>query len=147
MNDIEVQLDDLRDALSEVDVLAVLTGQAFDDVDWTVPDSANVEAMATLLRLIDRSSFQAMGAFHRLQRVVADAQPEPDGEERADEGKVPGAAMSPDDAAIIRRIRTQCPDKRFDGGTDAELLDLFRRNKRVLQRTDEDVIATMTRPR
>jgi len=56
-------------------------------------------------------------------------------------------AMSADDAAIIRRIRTRCPDKRFDGGTDAELLDLFKRNRQVLQRSDEDVIAVMTRPR
>ena len=55
--------------------------------------------------------------------------------------------MSAEDAAIVRRIRELCPDRRFDGGTDAELLDLFKRNKRVLNRSDEDVIAAMTRPR
>ena len=39
------------------------------------------------------------------------------------------------------------PDNRFEGGTDEELLDLFKRNQRVLARSDEDVIAAMTRPR
>ena len=55
--------------------------------------------------------------------------------------------MSAEDAAIIRRIRTRCPDRRFNGGTDEELIALFRRNKQVLSRSDEDVIAAMTRPR
>ncbi len=139
MIDLATQLDDLRRALSEVDVLAVLTGEAFGKVDWTEPDSANVEVMATLLRLIERSSFAAGGAFHRLQAVVAHAQPAPPVE--------PPEGMSAEDAAIVRRIRTRCPDKRFDGGTDAELLDLFKRNKRTLERGDEDVIAAMTHPR
>ena len=142
MSDLEVQLDDLREALSEVDVLAVLIGEAFGDVDWTVPDLANVEAMATLLRLIGRSSFAAMSAFHRLHRVVSDAQPAPAGE--APGGQVD---MSAEDAAIVRRIRTRCPDRRFDGGTDEELLGLFKRNKQVLARSDDDVTAAMVRPR
>lgn len=30
---------------------------------------------------------------------------------------------------------------RFDGGADAELLQLFKRNKRVLERSDEVVIS------
>jgi len=34
-----------------------------------------------------------------------------------------------------------------DGGSDEELIELFKRNKQVLERSDEDVIATMTRPR
>ena len=55
--------------------------------------------------------------------------------------------MSAEDAAILRRIRTRCPDRCFDGGTDEELIELFRRNKQVLARSDEDVIAAMTRPR
>jgi alkylhydroperoxidase family enzyme len=150
MSDVAAPLDDLRVALSEVDVLAVLTGTTFDDMDWTIPDPANVEVMATLLGLIDKSSFAAMGAYHRLRRAVDDAQPVPAGERwDYDKGTSPGGeqALSAEDAAIVRRIRTRCPDKRFDGGSDAELLDLFRRNKRVLNRNDEDVIAAMTRPR
>ena len=47
------------------------------------------------------------------------------------------------DAEIVRRIRERCPDNRFDGGSDAELLQLFKRNKRVLDRSDDDVIAAM----
>jgi hypothetical protein len=140
---VATQLDELRIALSEVDVLAVLTGEAFGDVDWMEPDSAAVDAMATLLRLIEKSSFAAMGAYHRLRRAVADAQPAPPGEPRTDKGE----GMSAEDAAIIRRIRTRCPDRRFDGGTDEELIELFKRNKRVLNRSDEDVIAAMTHPR
>jgi len=143
MTDLAAPLDELRVALSEVDVLAVLTGMTFDDMDWTEPDSANVEVMATLLRLIEKASFAAGGAFHRLRRAVADAQPAPAGEQ----GMPPGEGMSAEGAAIIRRIRTRCPDRRFDGGTDAELLDLFKRNKRTLERGDEDVIAAMTHPR
>ena len=33
---------------------------------------------------------------------------------------------------------------RFDGGSDEELIQLFKRSKRVLNRIDEDVIAAMT---
>ncbi len=143
MIDIEAQLGDLRIAMSEVDVLAAMTKVTYDEADWTEPDTAVVEAIATLLGLIEKSSFAAMGAFYRLQRVVADAQPAPPGEPRTDKGE----GMSAEDAAIIRRIRTRCPDRRFDGGTDEELIELFKRNKRVLNRSDEDVIAAMTHPR
>jgi hypothetical protein len=56
-------------------------------------------------------------------------------------------AAGDQDAEIVRRIRELCPDNRFEGGSDEELLELFRRNKRVLARSDEDVIAAMTHPR
>jgi hypothetical protein len=141
VSDIEVQLDDLQEALSEVDVLAVLTGEAFGDVDWTAPDSANVEAMATLLRLIGRSSFNATSAYHRLRRVVSDLA-------TGEQGEAGGQVVMPaEDAAIVRRIRSNSPDGRYNGGSDAELIELFKRNKRVLARSDEDVIAVMTRSR
>jgi hypothetical protein len=39
--------------------------------------------------------------------------------------------MSAQDAEIVRRIRERCPDSRFDSGSDAELLQLFKRSKRV----------------
>ena len=136
-----VMLDDLRIALGEVDVLATLTVVAYDEADWTDPDPGVVESMASLLGLIKKSAATAMVAFHRLHGAVTDAQPEPAGEQ----GKA--EAMSAEDAAIIRRIRTRCPDRRFDGGTDEEMIELLKRNKQVLQRSDEDVIAAMTRPR
>ena len=56
-------------------------------------------------------------------------------------------APAPDDADIARRLRAGSPDGRFDGHSDEALVQLFRRNQRVLARTDEDVIAAMTRPR
>jgi hypothetical protein len=55
--------------------------------------------------------------------------------------------MSAEDAAIIQRIRELCPDNRYEGASDAELIELFRRNERVLSRSDDDVIAAMTHPR
>jgi hypothetical protein len=158
MMGLPVMLDDLRIALGEVDVLATLTVEAYDEADWTDPDPGVVDGVASLLGLIKKSAATAMVAFHRLHGAVADATPAPAvAGERWDsdkgtspgEGAAPGGqvAMSTEDAAIIRRIRTRSPDRRFDGGTDEELLDLFKRNKQVLSRSDEDVIAAMTRPR
>src|SRR4051795_8475692 len=92
-------LDDLRISLMEVDTLAALTTIAFDDADWMESDSAVVERIACLLRLIEKSSFAAMSAFYRLKRVVADAAPAAAGERRTDKGE----GMSAEDAAIIRR--------------------------------------------
>ena len=63
------------------------------------------------------------------------------------EGTASAPGMSAEDAAIVRRIRERSPDGRYEGGSDDELIELFRRNKRVLDRSDEDVIAAMTRPR
>jgi hypothetical protein len=149
--DLAAQLDDLRISLTEVDTLAALTTVAFDDADWMEPDSAVVERIACLLGLIEKSSFAAMAAFHRLHGAVADAQPAPAGERwDYDKGTSPGEGMSAQDVAIVQRIREQCPDNRFDGGSDDELIQLFKRNKRnkrVLNRSDEDVIAAMMHPR
>jgi hypothetical protein len=44
-------------------------------------------------------------------------------------------------------LRERCQDDRFDGRSDDELLRLFKRNKQVLSRSDDDVIAAMTHPR
>ena len=52
--------------------------------------------------------------------------------------------MSAEDVAIVQRIRERCLDNRFEGASDEELIQLF---KRVLNRSDEDVIAAMTHPR
>ena len=150
MMGLPVMLDDLRIALREVDVLATATVTAYDAADWTDPDPGVVEGIGSLLGLIKKSAAQAVVAFQRLHDAVADTQPASAGERwNYDKGTSPGGeqALSAEDAALVRRIRTQSPDKRFDGGSDAELLDLFRRNKRVLSRSDEDVIAVMTRPR
>jgi hypothetical protein len=156
MMGIAVMLDDLRIALGEVDVLATLTVEAYDAADWTDPDPGVVDGVASLLGLIKKSAATAMVAFHRVHGAVADATPAPSGTGEAwdsdkgtspGEGAAPGEDMSAEDAAIVRRIRTRSPDRRFDGGTDEELLDLFKRNKQVLSRSDEDVIAAMTRPR
>lgn len=68
-------------------------------------------------------------------------------EQRTDKGTPPGEGIFAEDAEIVRRIRERCPDNRFDGGSDVELLQLFNHNKQVLAGSDEDVIAAMTHPR
>ena len=220
------EMDDLRIALSEVDVLSRLTEVLYDEADWTDPDPDAVEAIATLLGLIKKSADGSLDAFHRLHAAVANATPAPAGsgeafdysdgtapggekplpkqdaaivrrlrtlsqdgrfdgytddalihlfrrnqqavggteeqimdvmtgpadpstpaDEQTDKSTPSGEGMSAEDAAIVRRIRTRCPDKRFDGGTDEELLQLFKHNRQVLHRSDEDVIAAMTHPR
>jgi hypothetical protein len=143
VSDIGAALDELGIALSEVDVLAMLTAATHDEADWTDPDPEVVDAVVTLLGLIVKSTYAAMSAYDRLRSAVGDTQPAPAGEQPSDKSE----AMSAEDAAIIRRIRTRCPDRRFDGGTDEELIQLFKRNRTVLARSDEDGIAAMTRPR
>lgn len=73
--------------------------------------------------------------FHRLHGAVADAAPVPAGApaERSDYDK--GTAPGPDavDAAIVRRIRELCPDARFEGNSDEQLIELFKRNRKVLR--------------
>jgi hypothetical protein len=145
------EMDALRISLGEVDVLTKLTASTYDAADWGDADPAVVDAVATLLGLIEKSASGALAAFHRLHGAVADAQPAPAGERWDHEGKgtAPGGGpvLPAEDAAIVRRIREMCPDGRYDGGSDAELIELFKRNRQVLERSDEDVIAAMTHPR
>jgi len=80
MTGIAEPLDELRIAIGEVDVLSILTAATYDQADWRDPDPEVIDAVATLLGLIKKSSAAAMGAFHRLHGAVADAQPAPVGE-------------------------------------------------------------------
>jgi hypothetical protein len=71
---------------------------------------------------------------------VADAAPVPPGTGEAfdySEGTAPGSseAMSERDAVIVRCIRMRCPDNRYEDSSDVELLQLFKRNRKVLGRT------------
>src|SRR5436190_4881123 len=146
MTTVAEQPDELRIAIGEVNVLATLTTAAYDRADWSAPDPAVVDEVASLLRRISESATAARAALYRRHGAAADAQPAPAGERWDGEDTAPGegADLSTQDAAIVRRIRERCPDDRFDGGSDAELIQLFRRNKQVLSRSDDDVIAAMT---
>jgi len=95
MTGIAAHLDDLRIALGEVDILAILTAGAFDAEDWVDPDPDTVEGVASLLGLIKKSAAAAKAAFHRLHGAVADAQPAPAGERWDTEGR--GTAPGPSD--------------------------------------------------
>ena len=75
------EMDQLRIAIGEVDVLAALTAAAYDAADWCESDPDVVEAIATLLGLISKSAAAAKAAFLRVQSTVADAQPMPAGVE------------------------------------------------------------------
>lgn len=57
------------------------------------PDPGVIDAMASLLGLIKKSSAAAVAAFHRLHGAVADAQPAPAGERWDHEGH--GTAPGP----------------------------------------------------
>ena len=146
MTGVAEPLDELRIAIGEVDVLATLTAATYDREDWVGSDPDVVEGVASLLGLIKKSAATARAAFHRLHGAIADAAPAPAGERWDGEGTAPGEGADPSDqdADIVRRIRARCPDSRFDGGSDAELIQLFKRNKQLLSRSDDDVIAAMT---
>lgn len=162
------EMDDLRIALAEVDILSIVTSEVYDREDWVRPDSVLVERVASLLGLISKSASAAMAAFHRLHGAVADAAPAPAGESWDYEGcgTAPGseeAVSARDDehvnrdGEVVRRLRERCAaqlgrsiDYPFfrasylDGeDPDAALLRLFQRNRQMLGRTDDDVIAAM----
>jgi hypothetical protein len=151
MKSVMQEMDELRLAVGETEALAAMLLAFFDAADWSGADSQLVDRTGHVLGVLATSATSAAGKFERFQIAFVDARPVPVAERWTDEGTAPGEgdepAMSAEDAAIIRRIRTRCPDRRFDGGTDEELLDLFKRNKQVLARSDEDVIAAMTHPR
>ena len=54
------ELDLLRIALGEIDVLAMLTAAAYDSADWMEPDPAVIESVASLLGLIKESATAAV---------------------------------------------------------------------------------------
>lgn len=171
MSRVAGEMDALRIALGEVDVLATLTAGAFDAEDWVDPDPDTVEGVASLLGLIKKSAAAAKAAFHRLHGAVADAAPAPAGGTwDYSDGTAPGAEAAPvssapgdepavpaRDAEVVRRLRERCAaqlgrpvDYPFfrasylDGeDPDAALLRLFRRNAQLLGRTNDDVIVAM----
>ena len=171
MSGVASEMDALRIALGEVDVLATLTARAFDAEDWVDPDPDTVEGVASLLGLIKKSAAAAKAAFHQLHGAVADAAPAPVGEAwDYSDGTAPGgdlacAASGPGDeptasardAELVRRLRERCAaqlgrpvDYPFflasylaGEALDAALLRLFQRNRQLLGRTDDDVIAAM----
>ena len=136
----------MRLAVGEVDALATIAVAWFDGVDQSGADPVLAESIGYLLDVIARSAATAASKVDSVHAAIADAQPVRSGEAfDYSDGTSPGGqvAVSTEDLAIVRRIRELCPD----GRSDAELLELFKRNKRVLSRSDEDVIAAMTRPR
>jgi hypothetical protein len=136
-------MDEMYLAVGEVEALAAMLLAFFDSSDWSGASSLLVDRTGHVLGLLSESATAAVSKFDRFQIAYIDSLAAPPGEPRTDKGE----GLSAEDAAIIRRIRTRCPDRRFDGGTDEELIELFRRNRQVLHRSDEDVIAAMTHPR
>ena len=148
MTAVVMQLEQLRDTISEIDALSALILDAFDDADWRGASRVLVERTVYIIGIIARTAADASSRLDSLQAAVADAQPATAGERWEGEGTASGEPdMSAHDAEIVRRIREQCPDSRYDGGSDEELILLFKRNKQVLSRSDEDVIAAMVHPR
>jgi hypothetical protein len=160
VSDLAAPLDDLRIALGEVNILAAVTADAYDSDDWDDSDPDIAEGIASLPGLIKKSAMAAMAAFHRLHGAVADAQPARSGEAfDYSDGTAPGrdAELLKRDADIVRRLRERlaetfdCPTSssffRRDWlpgeGADEALLRIYRSNKQVLDRSDEDVIGAI----
>jgi hypothetical protein len=74
------QLDQMRIAVGEVEVLAALAVEFYDRSDLSGADPIAVEKVAYLLGVIERSSSAALVAFNRLHVAVADAQPAESGD-------------------------------------------------------------------
>jgi hypothetical protein len=149
VSDVESKLERMRLAVGEVEALATIGVAWFDGMTGIEPVLA--DQIGFLLEVIARSASAAVSRVDSVHAAVADAQPAPAQSGEAfdySDGTAPGDAdaMSEPDAVLVQRIRMRCPDTRYEGSSDVELLQLFKRNRKVLGRTDEDVIAAMTRP-
>lgn len=166
MSPLATQLNELRDVIGEIDALAALALESFDHADWSGADQLIVERMAYVLGTIARSAATAASKFERIDAAVADRQAAYAGERRNTRRRETAmsardAELIERDAEIVRRLRERCADA-FDSPTsypffresylpgedpDAALLRLFKRNKQVLGRSDEDIIAAMAHRR
>lgn len=109
MMDVATKLEGLRLAVCEVDALAAIALQWFDDNDWSGSDSLLIERAGFMLTVIARSAAHAATKIDGFHVAVADTQPAPV-ERWTDGGTAPGAdAVAGQDAAIVRRIREMCP--------------------------------------
>lgn len=167
MTDIASELDQLRIAVAEVEALAALIREGFDRADWRGADGLVVERMGHVLGVLATSAMSAASKFESFQLAFVDIRPASAGERRGhqkDTASSEQAAMSDRDAEIIkrdaeiiRRFRERCAVA-FDCPTsypffresylagedpDAALLRIFKRNKRVLDSSDDDVISTI----
>jgi hypothetical protein len=75
------QLDALRFASGEADVLAAVAVEWFDSRDWSDADPVEVERLAYLLGLIARASTAVVTAVARFHGALADIQPAEGGDE------------------------------------------------------------------
>lgn len=69
------QLAALRVVAGETDALAAVTTALFDDGDWTDPDPALVDRVASLLGLLAKTATALIAAVERLHGAIADAMP------------------------------------------------------------------------
>jgi hypothetical protein len=161
MTGVAVQLEELRDTVGEIDALAALALESFDRADWGCADRQLAERVAYVLVMIARSAATAVSKLDSFHVAIADVQPVPAGERWDGECTASGpgdeTAMSAGDAEIVRRMRARLAERfgqpvdhpffeaSYQPGEDpdAALLRIFKRNKWVLNRSDEDVIAAM----
>jgi hypothetical protein len=147
------EMDEMRLAVGEMEALAAMLLLFFDSSDWSGADSQLVDRTGHVLGVLAESATSAAGKFERFQIAYVDSRPVSTLVERwTDDGTAPGPgedvpALFDQDAEIVSRIRARCPDNRYEGTSDEELSQLFKRNQKVLGRSDVDVIAAMTHPR
>lgn len=74
MTNLAAQLDTLRIAVGEVDALAAVTVESFDNASWCGTDPLQVERMAHLLGTISKAATTALAVVERFHAFVADRQ-------------------------------------------------------------------------
>jgi hypothetical protein len=77
---LNAQFNELHLAVSEVDVLATIVAEWFDDQDWHGADPVTVERAALLLGMLARAATVAGSKVDVLEASIADAQPATAGE-------------------------------------------------------------------
>jgi hypothetical protein len=94
-----VQLDALRIAAGEADVLATVTLEWFDKGTGGDADQLQLERLAYLLGLIARATTAVVAAVDRFHAALADAQPADGGDQwdREDAGKPGPVPFAPVD--------------------------------------------------
>lgn len=171
MTDIDNELSQLRIAVGEIEALAALILESFNRADWRGADGLVVGRMGRLLGVLATSATSVASKFERFQTAFGGMRPAPAGERtRHEEGTVSeeqttmskrDARIIKRDAEIVRQFRERCA-LAFDCPTsypffresylpgedsDAALLRIFKRNKRVLYRSDDDVMRSIIESR
>lgn len=75
MSTLGEQLDELGNAVGEVEALAALAVQSYDHGDWSGSDPVQVERMAFVVGAVSKAATTAVTVFNRVHTAIVDARP------------------------------------------------------------------------